>query len=118
LAAFRAAGPLGADAVELDIHATVDGTLIVHHDPSIGDSRPIAQLTTSEARALVVSWAMGRESAMLASWWTMSVPSTVAWMSSSTASAPSGPAARNAASEFSTSRADAPRCAITSAGLT
>jgi glycerophosphoryl diester phosphodiesterase len=26
---------LGADAVELDIHATADGTLIVHHDPEV-----------------------------------------------------------------------------------
>ena len=32
LAAFRAAAPQGADAVELDVHATVDGELIVHHD--------------------------------------------------------------------------------------
>ena len=54
LAAFRAAGPLGADAVELDIHATADGTLIVHHDAAIGDSRPIPQLTTREARALAL----------------------------------------------------------------
>jgi glycerophosphoryl diester phosphodiesterase len=37
LAAFRAAGRLGADGVELDVHATVDGALIVHHDESIGD---------------------------------------------------------------------------------
>ncbi|MEX2155869.1 MAG: glycerophosphodiester phosphodiesterase [Gemmatimonadales bacterium] len=35
LAAFRAAAPRGADAVELDIHATADGELIVHHDASI-----------------------------------------------------------------------------------
>ena len=36
LAAFRAAGRLGADGIELDIHATADGALIVHHDPSVG----------------------------------------------------------------------------------
>jgi glycerophosphoryl diester phosphodiesterase len=36
LAAFRAAGRLGADGVELDIHATSDGALIVHHDGTIG----------------------------------------------------------------------------------
>jgi glycerophosphoryl diester phosphodiesterase len=35
LAAFRAAAPRGADAVELDIHATSDGALIVHHDEAI-----------------------------------------------------------------------------------
>ena len=31
LAAFRAAGDRGADAVELDIHATADGALVVQH---------------------------------------------------------------------------------------
>ncbi len=39
LAAFRRAVELGADAVELDIHATADGVLLVHHDaevPGIG----------------------------------------------------------------------------------
>jgi glycerophosphoryl diester phosphodiesterase len=34
-AAFRQAVVLGADGVELDIHATRDGTLLVHHDPEI-----------------------------------------------------------------------------------
>ncbi len=36
LAAFRAAGDLGADAVELDVHSTADGALVVHHDETIG----------------------------------------------------------------------------------
>ena len=36
LAAFRLAGRLGADGVELDIHATCDGALVVHHDATIG----------------------------------------------------------------------------------
>jgi len=36
LAAFRAARALGADAVELDVHATADGHLVVHHDEMIG----------------------------------------------------------------------------------
>ena len=35
LAAFRAAAPQGADGVELDIHATADGELIVHHDGAV-----------------------------------------------------------------------------------
>jgi glycerophosphoryl diester phosphodiesterase len=35
LAAFRAAVDLGADGVELDIHTTADGSLVVHHDPVI-----------------------------------------------------------------------------------
>ena len=36
VAAFKKAGQLGADGIELDIHATTDGALIVHHDPAIG----------------------------------------------------------------------------------
>jgi glycerophosphoryl diester phosphodiesterase len=36
LAAFRLAGRLGADGVELDIHATADGALVVHHDDTVG----------------------------------------------------------------------------------
>jgi glycerophosphoryl diester phosphodiesterase len=35
LAAFRAAVELGVDGVELDVRRTVDGVLVVHHDPSI-----------------------------------------------------------------------------------
>jgi glycerophosphoryl diester phosphodiesterase len=37
LAAFRAAVELGIDGVELDVRRTLDGQLVVHHDPSIGD---------------------------------------------------------------------------------
>jgi glycerophosphoryl diester phosphodiesterase len=33
--AFVAALDLGADAVELDVHATADGTVVVHHDPRL-----------------------------------------------------------------------------------
>lgn len=42
LAAFRAAAGQGADGVELDVHATVDGEIVVLHDPSIM-GLPIAQ---------------------------------------------------------------------------
>ncbi|HWA14913.1 MAG TPA: glycerophosphodiester phosphodiesterase [Gemmatimonadales bacterium] len=35
LAAFRKAVELGSDGVELDIHATADGALLVHHDPAV-----------------------------------------------------------------------------------
>lgn len=34
-AAFRKAVELGADAVELDIHASADGVLLVHHDAHV-----------------------------------------------------------------------------------
>jgi glycerophosphoryl diester phosphodiesterase len=50
LAAFRAAQRMGADAVELDVHATVDGSLFVHHDQTI-DGHPIPRLTTAAAAA-------------------------------------------------------------------
>ncbi len=36
LAAFERAIERGADAVELDVHATADGVLVVHHDPALG----------------------------------------------------------------------------------
>ena len=42
LAAFRAAAGQGADGAELDVHATVDGEIVVFHDPSIM-GLPIAQ---------------------------------------------------------------------------
>lgn len=56
LPAFQRAIELGADAVELDVHVTTDGTVIVHHDPVLrGTSssaelagRPIASLTTAQ----------------------------------------------------------------------
>ena len=33
--AFLRAVELGADAIELDVHATADGVVVVHHDPTI-----------------------------------------------------------------------------------
>ena len=51
LAAFRAAGPKGADAVELDVHSTTDGALFVHHDDALDGWRRIPQLTREQARA-------------------------------------------------------------------
>jgi glycerophosphoryl diester phosphodiesterase len=55
LAAFNAARKLGANGVELDIHATADGTLIVHHDPELPGRGAIATLTSSEIETLVLS---------------------------------------------------------------
>jgi glycerophosphoryl diester phosphodiesterase len=41
---------LDADGVELDVHATSDGGIVVHHDPDIPGAGPIAQLTVAGAR--------------------------------------------------------------------
>jgi glycerophosphoryl diester phosphodiesterase len=51
-AAFRRAITLDADGVELDVHATRDGGIVVHHDPDIPGHGPIAQLSLAEARQL------------------------------------------------------------------
>lgn len=44
LAAFRRAGEMGADGVELDVRRTADGRLVVHHDPHLDDGRIICEL--------------------------------------------------------------------------
>lgn len=54
LPSFARAIELGADAVELDVHATVDGVVVVHHDPRVRRARGsntalIAEMTWSEA---------------------------------------------------------------------
>jgi glycerophosphoryl diester phosphodiesterase len=57
--AFRRALECGVDALEMDIHATADGVLVVHHDPDgkrmCGVARPIASVTWDELR----SWNAG-----------------------------------------------------------
>jgi glycerophosphoryl diester phosphodiesterase len=50
LAAFRLAAEQGADAVELDIHSTADGALVVHHGVKIADHR-VAHATLAQLRA-------------------------------------------------------------------
>ncbi|MFN2571619.1 MAG: glycerophosphodiester phosphodiesterase [Gemmatimonadales bacterium] len=54
LAAFRAAAGQGADGVELDVHATIDGELVVYHDPSVL-GLPIAQARAMDLAALPLS---------------------------------------------------------------
>jgi len=41
VAAFRRAGTMGSDAVELDVRRTHDDVLVVHHNPHLGDGRII-----------------------------------------------------------------------------
>jgi glycerophosphoryl diester phosphodiesterase len=38
IAAFKTAFKRGADAIELDVHATKDGMVVVHHDPTLATS--------------------------------------------------------------------------------
>jgi glycerophosphoryl diester phosphodiesterase len=58
VAAFALAVALGADGVELDVRATRDGSLVVHHDPAVPGSRaPIAELPRSALPSEVPSLA-------------------------------------------------------------
>lgn len=36
IGAFKRAFDRGADSIELDVHATFDGVVVVHHDPTLG----------------------------------------------------------------------------------
>src|SRR3954468_12547539 len=53
--AFVRAIELGADAIELDVHATLDGILVVHHDDAVNvpgePRRRIAEISSSELKA-------------------------------------------------------------------
>ena len=51
LAAFRAAAPAGADGVELDVHASSDGVLFVHHDERVNGTR-LTRSTAEQIAAL------------------------------------------------------------------
>jgi glycerophosphoryl diester phosphodiesterase len=48
IAAFKAATKRGADAIELDVHNTSDGELLVHHDDRVKDGRHIPCCTAAE----------------------------------------------------------------------
>jgi glycerophosphoryl diester phosphodiesterase len=57
LAAFTRALDQGADGIELDVHATRDGTVVVHHDPVLrvpgsATPRPIARMSALEVGAM------------------------------------------------------------------
>ncbi|MBX3312945.1 MAG: glycerophosphodiester phosphodiesterase [Actinobacteria bacterium] len=46
--AFRLAGTLGADWIELDVRRTADGALVVHHDEALPDGRDLVALDRAE----------------------------------------------------------------------
>jgi glycerophosphoryl diester phosphodiesterase len=56
LPSFRHAFAEGADGIELDVHGTRDGAIVVHHDPVTnsrpGDSGPVAVIGESTLAAL------------------------------------------------------------------
>ena len=56
VAAFERAFERGATGIELDVHSSSDGVIVVHHDPDLTDSvsgarRAIAEMTWEEIRA-------------------------------------------------------------------
>ncbi len=48
LAAFRRAGEMGSDAVELDVRRTNDGVLVIHHNPHLPDGRLVAAIAYAD----------------------------------------------------------------------
>jgi glycerophosphoryl diester phosphodiesterase len=48
---FRAALAAGAGAIELDVRRTADAALVVHHDPALGDGRPLVTCRRDELPA-------------------------------------------------------------------
>jgi len=63
--AFKRAFERGADAVELDVHATADGEVVVHHDPVISRDAnsyggvPIADLAFAQLKAVRLDEGIG-----------------------------------------------------------
>lgn len=57
VAAFRLAGELGADGVELDARRTVDGAVVVHHDAHLPDGRLIVETSAADLPGAVPSLA-------------------------------------------------------------
>ncbi len=61
LEAFRLAGDLGADWVELDVRRTIDGVAVVHHDAHLADGRRIGRMQAGELPGYVPSLAEALE---------------------------------------------------------
>lgn len=54
LEAVRLAAKLGADGVEIDVHSTRDGVMVVHHDPILPGLGWIRDLTEQAVRSVVL----------------------------------------------------------------
>jgi glycerophosphoryl diester phosphodiesterase len=56
IAAFDLGVAAGADGLELDVHLSADGVVVVHHDKTLdrttGDSGPVARLTAAQLAAV------------------------------------------------------------------
>src|SRR3954471_19199034 len=50
LPSFELAMDAGADGLELDVHTTADGVVVVHHDPDLGGGGRIDAMTLAELR--------------------------------------------------------------------
>ena len=48
LTSFALALARGADGIELDVHATSDGVVVVHHDATLADGTAINMVTRAE----------------------------------------------------------------------
>lgn len=63
--AFEQGLALGADGVELDVHLSRDGVVVVHHDPAVerttDGSGPVAGHTAAELGALDAGYRFGRD---------------------------------------------------------
>jgi glycerophosphoryl diester phosphodiesterase len=55
LAAFLAAREAGADGVEFDVRSTLDGRLVVHHDPVLADGTVLGVTRSSDLPSYVPS---------------------------------------------------------------
>ena len=55
VAAFRRAGEMGAEGVELDVRRTADDRLVVHHDAALADGRVIRMIRTDDLPGSVPS---------------------------------------------------------------
>ncbi len=50
LPSFQLAMEAGADGLELDVHATADGVVVIHHNPKVRRGPVIAEVTLAELR--------------------------------------------------------------------